>query len=142
MAHGAGTRWAFAHYFTPYPVSLDTKDPANDYYTRAYLNPTGESGIHAAYGGVQPGLTRDLRGEDLAARQARRRTHHRYRGVVAAALDAQDDAGGRADGHGPPERGAAGHALHRTGAAGTTGDRAAQRRARLPRRSFWVRKEG
>ncbi|MEV5707020.1 glycoside hydrolase family 71 protein [Actinoallomurus sp. NPDC052274] len=42
----------FAHYFTPYPVSLDNKDAASDYYTRNYLSPTGESGKHAAYGGL------------------------------------------------------------------------------------------
>jgi hypothetical protein len=44
-------RLAFAHYFTPFPVSLDNADPATDYYTRNYLSPTGESGKHAAYGG-------------------------------------------------------------------------------------------
>jgi hypothetical protein len=45
-------RLAFAHYFTPYPVSIDNADPATDYYTRNYLSPTGENGIHAAYGGL------------------------------------------------------------------------------------------
>lgn len=45
-------RLAFAHYFTPYPVSMDDKDAASDYYTRNYLSPTGESGKHAAYGGL------------------------------------------------------------------------------------------
>jgi hypothetical protein len=45
-------RLAFAHYFTPYPLSLDNVDPATDYYTRNYLSPTGESGKHAAYGGL------------------------------------------------------------------------------------------
>ena len=43
---GSTKRMAFAHYFTPYPVSIDNKDAAADYYTRAYLNPTGENGIH------------------------------------------------------------------------------------------------
>jgi hypothetical protein len=45
-------RLAFAHYFTPYPVSIENADPATDYYTRNYLSPTGENGIHAAYGGL------------------------------------------------------------------------------------------
>jgi hypothetical protein len=42
----------FAHYFPPYPLSLDNKDPAVDYYERNYLKPLGESGAHAAYGGL------------------------------------------------------------------------------------------
>ncbi|MER5326993.1 endo-1,3-alpha-glucanase family glycosylhydrolase [Streptosporangium roseum] len=42
----------FAHYFTPYPLSLDNQAPASDYYARNYLKPEGESGKHAAYGGL------------------------------------------------------------------------------------------
>lgn len=45
-------RLAFAHYFTPYPVSLDDREQSTDYYTRHYLNPTGESSKHATYGGL------------------------------------------------------------------------------------------
>lgn len=41
----------FAHYFSPYPLSLDNQDPANDYYARNYLSPDGEGGKHLAYGG-------------------------------------------------------------------------------------------
>jgi hypothetical protein len=41
----------FAHYFTQFPISIDNKDPKTDYYTRNYLNPSGESGKHLAYGG-------------------------------------------------------------------------------------------
>jgi Glycosyl hydrolase family 71 len=41
----------FAHYFTPYPISIDNKDPNIDHYTTGYLNPNGENGKHAAYGG-------------------------------------------------------------------------------------------
>ncbi|WP_244312235.1 endo-1,3-alpha-glucanase family glycosylhydrolase [Microbispora hainanensis] len=48
----ASGKKVFAHYFTPYPVSLDNKAPAEDYYTRNYLNPDGESGKHSAYGGL------------------------------------------------------------------------------------------
>ncbi|MGW1767789.1 glycoside hydrolase family 71 protein [Streptomyces sp. NPDC002073] len=42
----------FAHYFTPYPLSLDNARPERDYYTRNYLNPAGESGKHEKYGGL------------------------------------------------------------------------------------------
>ncbi|WP_111721303.1 endo-1,3-alpha-glucanase family glycosylhydrolase [Homoserinimonas sp. OAct 916] len=42
----------FAHYFPPYPISMDNKQPDSDYYTVNYLNPNGEKGIHAAYGGL------------------------------------------------------------------------------------------
>jgi hypothetical protein len=45
----------FAHYFTPYPISLDDKAADADYYTRNYLTPGGEGGKHAAYGGHRPG---------------------------------------------------------------------------------------
>ncbi|MFI7445814.1 endo-1,3-alpha-glucanase family glycosylhydrolase [Nonomuraea indica] len=48
----ASARKVFAHYFTPYPLSLDNQSPANDYYARNYLKPGGESGKHAAYGGL------------------------------------------------------------------------------------------
>src|SRR5215204_2976474 len=33
----------FAHYFTPYPISLDNKTADLDYYTQNYLNPYGEN---------------------------------------------------------------------------------------------------
>jgi Glycosyl hydrolase family 71 len=42
----------FAHYFTPYPLSLDNQPTASDYYTRDYLTPQGEGGIHDSYGGL------------------------------------------------------------------------------------------
>ncbi|MGW0801404.1 endo-1,3-alpha-glucanase family glycosylhydrolase [Nonomuraea sp. NPDC002799] len=48
----ASGKKVFAHYFTPYPLSLDNQAPANDYYARNYLKPEGESGKHAAYGGL------------------------------------------------------------------------------------------
>lgn len=41
----------FAHYFPPLPVSLDNEEPDRDYYARNYLDPEGERGKHAAYGG-------------------------------------------------------------------------------------------
>src|SRR5215213_2380918 len=42
----------FAHYFPPYPLSLDNKPAQVDYYTRNYLDPQGEGGRHAEYGGL------------------------------------------------------------------------------------------
>ncbi|MEU9830368.1 endo-1,3-alpha-glucanase family glycosylhydrolase [Streptosporangium sp. NPDC048047] len=48
----ASGRKVFAHYFPPYPISLDDQDPASDYYARNYLKPDGESGKHSAYGGL------------------------------------------------------------------------------------------
>lgn len=48
----AGKKLVFAHYFTPYPLSLDNADADRDYYTRNYLNPDGESGKHGRYGGL------------------------------------------------------------------------------------------
>ncbi|WP_254705703.1 glycoside hydrolase family 71 protein [Streptomyces vilmorinianum] len=42
----------FAHYFTPYPLSLDNEPAERDYYTRNYLTPHGEKGKHRAYGGL------------------------------------------------------------------------------------------
>lgn len=51
-APAAGERMVFAHYFPPYPISLDNEDPALDYYARHYLEPTGEDGKFAAAGGL------------------------------------------------------------------------------------------
>ncbi|MGW7115443.1 glycoside hydrolase family 71 protein [Streptomyces xanthophaeus] len=48
----AGRKLVFAHYFTPYPLSLDNASANTDYYTRNYLNPDGESGKHERYGGL------------------------------------------------------------------------------------------
>ncbi|MCY0928603.1 endo-1,3-alpha-glucanase family glycosylhydrolase [Streptomyces sp. H27-H1] len=48
----AGKKLVFAHYFTPYPLSLDNVNADADYYTRNYLKPEGESGKHARYGGL------------------------------------------------------------------------------------------
>jgi hypothetical protein len=41
----------FAHYFLPFPVSIDNLPPASDYYARNYLLPEGENGKFAARGG-------------------------------------------------------------------------------------------
>lgn len=42
----------FAHYFTPYPLSLDNKTASVDYYTKNYLTPLGENGKYATAGGL------------------------------------------------------------------------------------------
>ena len=47
----ASSKKVFAHYFSPYPISLDNADPASDYYQRHYLQPSGESGKFAYCGG-------------------------------------------------------------------------------------------
>lgn len=49
---GAGRKLVFAHYFTPYPLSLDNASADSDYYTRNYLDPGGENGKHQRYGGL------------------------------------------------------------------------------------------
>jgi Glycosyl hydrolase family 71 len=42
----------FAHYFPPYPISLDNKAPESDYYARNYLQPSGENNKFASVGGL------------------------------------------------------------------------------------------
>jgi len=41
----------FAHYFYPFPLSVDNKSASDDYYNRNYLNKNGESGKWSAKGG-------------------------------------------------------------------------------------------
>ncbi|WP_240136383.1 glycoside hydrolase family 71 protein [Streptomyces sp. MUM 178J] len=48
----ASGKLVFAHYFTPYPLSLDNARPDRDYYSRNYLTPEGEKGKHEEYGGL------------------------------------------------------------------------------------------
>ena len=47
----ASPKKVFAHYFTPFPVSIDNKTAAADYYTTQYMSPTGEGGKFAGSGG-------------------------------------------------------------------------------------------
>lgn len=47
----ASPKKVFAHYFYPFPLSIDNAAPATDYYNRNYLTVGGEGGIHSAYGG-------------------------------------------------------------------------------------------
>jgi hypothetical protein len=44
-------RKVFAHYFYPFPLMLDNRPAAQDYYNRNYLSPAGESNKWAAKGG-------------------------------------------------------------------------------------------
>jgi hypothetical protein len=41
----------FGWYVPDFPISIDNKPSDEDYYTTQYLNPEGEGGKHAAYGG-------------------------------------------------------------------------------------------
>jgi hypothetical protein len=41
----------FAHYVAGFPLSIDNRTPASDYYNVQYLNPAGENGKFAAQGG-------------------------------------------------------------------------------------------
>jgi hypothetical protein len=41
----------FAHYFFPFPVSIDNAAPASDYYNRQYLTKNGESNKWLTHGG-------------------------------------------------------------------------------------------
>lgn len=41
----------FAHYFNPYPISIDNAVSVDDYYNKNYLRKTGESSKWAAQGG-------------------------------------------------------------------------------------------
>ncbi len=41
----------FAHYFNRFPLSIDNKSAASDYYSREYLNPRGEDNKWLANGG-------------------------------------------------------------------------------------------
>lgn len=68
----SGAKSVFAHYFPPYPISLDNKAGDTDYYARNYLTINGESNKHSLYGGLlrdrplprQP-LTGDYQLKDL-----------------------------------------------------------------------------
>ena len=41
----------FAHWFSPFPLTMDNKDPNVDYFTRGFLSLDGENNKHAGYGG-------------------------------------------------------------------------------------------
>ncbi len=41
----------FIHYFSPFPISIDNRQPDKDYYEWGFLSPDGENGKHKSYGG-------------------------------------------------------------------------------------------
>ena len=47
----ASPKKVFAHYFAPFPISIDNKPAASDYYAVNYLQPSGENGKFAGQGG-------------------------------------------------------------------------------------------
>lgn len=47
----ASQKRVLAHYFYPFPLSIDNKASASDYYNDSYLAPAGESDTHLSYGG-------------------------------------------------------------------------------------------
>ena len=47
----ASSKKVFAHYFYPFPLSVDNKSASDDYYNHNYLNKNGESGKWSAKGG-------------------------------------------------------------------------------------------
>jgi hypothetical protein len=47
----SSARKVFAHYFYPFPLSIDNKPAAQDYYNTQYLNPNGESNKWLVQGG-------------------------------------------------------------------------------------------
>jgi hypothetical protein len=50
----AASKKVFAHYFNRFPLSIDNKNAAVDYYSREYLNPKGEHDKWLAHGGFLP----------------------------------------------------------------------------------------
>lgn len=51
-AINSSTKKVFAHYFPPYPISIDNKPPSTDYYALNYLSPDGENGKFRSVGGL------------------------------------------------------------------------------------------
>ena len=49
---GHGPRLVFAHYFPPYPISIDNKDSNADFYATSYLPQDGMNGAYAPFGGM------------------------------------------------------------------------------------------
>jgi hypothetical protein len=47
----SASKKVFAHYFYPFPLSVENKSASDDYYNVQYLNRNGESGKWSAYGG-------------------------------------------------------------------------------------------
>ncbi len=76
----------FAHYFPPYPISIENGAAATDYYAKNYLTASGEGGIHAAYGGLlrdRPAGRAKLAGSDWAVEDLKTEV----RQAMAAGID-------------------------------------------------------
>jgi hypothetical protein len=48
----ASPKKVYAHYFTPFPISIDNREPSVDYWARNYLSMAGENGKWAPNGGL------------------------------------------------------------------------------------------
>ncbi|MBY6709482.1 hypothetical protein HQ308_22065 [Rhodococcus sp. BP-241] len=91
MPTTASPKKVFAHYFPPYPLSLDNAQPASDYYATQYLNPNGENNKHAAYGGFlrdRPLPRAPLAGSDWKIQDLRQEVNDaRSRGIDGFTVD-------------------------------------------------------
>lgn len=82
---GDGSKPVFAHYFPPYPISLDNRDPATDYYARHYLQASGENGKFASVGGLL--RDRPLPGKVLSGNYQLENLKTEVRQAMAAGID-------------------------------------------------------
>ncbi len=85
--HAGGAR-VFAHRMANFPLSIDNLPADRDYYTRQYLDPEGEGGIHRAYGGFireRPGAVPVATGAEAAI--ALTHLRQEVRRAVACGLD-------------------------------------------------------
>ncbi len=85
--HAGGSK-VFAHRMANFPLSIDNQPADQDYYTLQYLDPTGEGGIHRAYGGFireRPGAVPVAAGSDAEIAVAHQRRE--VRRAVSCGLD-------------------------------------------------------
>ena len=76
----------FAHYFPPYPVSIDNANPSGDYYATQYLTVNGENNKHVRYGGFL--RDRPTPRQPIADTQWRQRDlENEVRSAIAAGID-------------------------------------------------------
>ncbi len=79
---GDSDKLVIAHYFPPFPMSIDGGDPAHDYYETGYLDPAGEGGKHRDVGGY-------LRVRPLPAKLPRGYDYRRFNLAVEVARAAR-----------------------------------------------------
>ncbi|MGC0364128.1 hypothetical protein ABH922_002112 [Rhodococcus sp. 27YEA15] len=76
----------FAHYFPPYPVSIDNANPSSDYYATQYLTVNGENNQNVRYGGFL--RDRPIPRSPIADSQWRQRDlENEVRSAIAAGID-------------------------------------------------------